>query len=367
MKINVVFFVTGLGMGGAEKQVCLLADRFAESGHSVTVISLTGDSIVKPNNPKVKLIELQMKKTLLGFLKAYLNIKKTLKEIRPDVVHSHMFHANIMARLTRIFTKINRLICTAHNTNEGGKLRMSLYRWTNFLSDLNTNVSNEAVQSFVAKKAFKSNQMQVLYNGIDTNAFVKTQNNLSNFSELVASSDASNSFNFIAVGRLMEQKDYPNLLQAVVALKERSGSFCVWIVGEGELESSLKRQVSELGIDSQVRFLGRRNDVVDLMSNADAYVLSSAWEGFPLVIIEAMACSMPIVATDCGGVREALDDCVALVPPRESQLLAQAMEQMINMPLSQREELGRRVRERCVAHFSIEVIVKQWLELYVRD
>lgn len=344
-------------MGGAEKQVCLLADKFADLGHEVTLIGLTGCVIVKPSEQSIELIELGMQKTPLGFIRAYLQLRKIIAKNKPDVLHSHMFHANIMARLLRLTTKIKKLICTAHNTNEGGWLRMYLYSITDFLVDTNTNVSLEAVESFIIKKAVKNGNMQVVYNGIDTDTFI-VKNNLSGISI------PKDKFVFIAVGRLAEQKDYPNLLNAAALLKETNADFVILIVGEGGLKSELQRLVIELKLSKQVYFLGIREDIPELMNAADTFLLSSAWEGFGLVVAEAMACEKSVIATDCGGVAEVIGNCGTLVPPQNSQALAQAMKAMMNMTVEQRATIGKNARRRVVEHFSIDTITQRWLDIY---
>lgn len=357
--MNISLLITGLGMGGAEKQVCLLADQFAEFGHQVTLISLTGSATVKPSEQSIDLIELGMQKTPLGFIRAYLQLRRIVAKNKPDVLHSHMFHANIMARLLRLTTKIKRLVCTAHSNNEGGKLRMLIYRLSNFLADINTNVSNQSVVAFVAQKAVKQGQMQAVYNGIDTKKFSPKDTK-----KLPVDIDVSNKFIFIAVGRLTAAKDYPNLLQAAALLKQGNPDFVIWIVGDGELKTQLQCLAKDLQLDKQIYFLGMCDDISELMNIADAFVLSSAWEGFGLVVAEAMACEKPVVATDCGGVAEVIGNCGTSVPPKNSQALAQAMQAVMEMTDEQRATIGKNARQRVVEHFSIDTITQQWIDIY---
>ncbi|WP_305369643.1 glycosyltransferase [Photobacterium leiognathi] len=120
-KVRIVLIITGLGMGGAERQICDLSDELHELNNDIIIISLTGKTIVKPNHSSIKIIELNMQKSLIGLFKALWKCRSILKEYNPDVIHSHMIHGNIFARLLRLFTKMPMLVCTAHSTNEGGK------------------------------------------------------------------------------------------------------------------------------------------------------------------------------------------------------------------------------------------------------
>ncbi|MGL5947829.1 MAG: glycosyltransferase [Aeromonas sp.] len=118
--MKILLIITGLGMGGAERQVCDLADQFAAKGHEVLLISMTGETVNRPLSAKIEVVELRMAKTPLGFIKAYSKTRNLIKKFKPDVVHSHMVHANLFSRLLRLTTRFKKLICTAHSSNEGG-------------------------------------------------------------------------------------------------------------------------------------------------------------------------------------------------------------------------------------------------------
>ena len=166
--MNILLVITGLGMGGAETQTVSLADQFAARGHNVTIAYILKPAIVLPRSEKVNVFWLEGEKSAFSMAKAYINLAKIINQFKPDVVHSHMFHANILSRLARLISRVPRLICTAHNTNEGGKLRMLAYRVTHALGDEFTNVSQEAVEAFEHKKAAPVGHMLSTHNGIDT-------------------------------------------------------------------------------------------------------------------------------------------------------------------------------------------------------
>src|SRR5690606_5606749 len=111
-------------------------------------------------------------------------------------------------------------------------------------------------------------------------------------------------------------------------------------------------------------FLGVRRDIPHVMSAADIFVLSSAWEGMPLVALEAMSCERVIVATDCGGVREILDGAGYLVQPRDSMALAEAMTRAMGLSAAEREAAGRAAREKVQRNYSLDRVVSNWSALY---
>lgn len=362
--MNILLVITGLGIGGAEKQVCDLADKFVQLGHQVKLVSLTPSFSEQtlPKSNQIEIIYLNMLKTPIELIKAYSKLRKLIKSFNPDVVHSHMFHANLIGRLMRLSTKINRLICTAHSKNEGGALRMGLYRITNFLSDLNTNVSQDAVEAFIAKKAVKKDQMIAVENGIDTSFFRK--DNLMKLEIQSYFDFVKNDYIFLAVGRLTDPKDYPNLLRAFSIVNKQKPNTCLLIAGIGELEQELKQYANQLGISEKVSFLGLRRDIHKLMNLADTYVMSSHFEGFGLVIAEAMSTEKVVISTDCGGTREVINGNGFLVPIRDSEALANAMLQSMALTAEERSILGKKARQHILDNYSLDAVVNKWLKLY---
>ena len=357
--MKILYVITGLGVGGAEKVVTELADQMLKRGHQVKIAYLKDEAIVCPQSSEIELIYLGFK-NLKSFRFAYLNYKKILENFQPDVVHAHMVHANIFARVSRTFIPVPKLICTAHNSNEGGQLRMFAYKLTNHLSDLNTNVSDEASKSLIAKGAFNRNNLTTVYNGIDLHKFNKKDSSLKLNNNVI---------NFICVGRFNEQKDYPNLFRAIVLLKDKVPNlkFKFSIVGDGELRSELEQLIKALDINNCVELLGKRNDIPDLLNAANFFVLPSKHEGLPTVVIEAMACGTFIIATDCGGSAEIMGDTGILVPPQNSEALAEALKEAVNKTPLEIQENNFNARQRVEELFSLEKSVQNWLKLYEQN
>ena len=352
--MRVLYIITGLGGGGAEKVVSDLADQMFILGHQVKIAYLTGEILVRPKSIDIDLISLDLN-NLYGLYSASKKYKKLIQDFQPDVVHAHMVHANIFARINRIGCAIPKLICTAHNSNEGGQLRMLAYKLTNFLSNLNTNVSQEASDSLISKGAFNKNNLITVYNGIDLNKFTffnKDKN--------------SNELSFLSVGRFNEQKDYPNLLRAIATFHEslKQKKCMLSIAGDGELRPQIEELIEHLGLKNKVTLLGRRNDIPQLMQEADFFILPSAYEGFGLVVAEAMACGTFVIATNSGGVAEVMGDTGLLVPPQDSEALAKAIEKAVSKTPLEIQENNLKARQRVEELFSLESSVKKWLALY---
>lgn len=359
--MRIMLVVHSIGVGGAERVVTSLANEFVARGHVVCVVALEAKRPSLPLAEAVQLIEITARKSVGGLLHVLLSLRAVVRSFRPDVVHSHMIHSNIVTRVLRCLVPIPRLISTVHSTNEGGWPRMLAYGLTHRLADVTTNVSDEAVVAFERRRAVPKGQMLTVHNGIDTRAF--------NFSQ-VHRDQARHSLGvesstrlILAVGRLEPAKNYLNLLQAL-ALVSKKLEWRVVIAGAGLLETALRQQSDRLVLTDRVTFLGVRSDVRDLMCAADVFVLSSDYEGFPMVVGEAMACERVVVATDCGGVAEFSGGMGILVPPRDPLALAAGLTQALSMLQDEARQVGLLARERVVALFSLDAVVDRWLTLY---
>lgn len=351
--MKILYLITGLGLGGAEKVVANLADQMYQRGHEVKIAYLKGDVVVRPQSSDIELIYLGLEspKNILSASKKYRNL---IREYQPNIVHAHMVHANIFARVNRLFCKVPKLICTAHSSNEGGKLRMLAYQYTNFLSDLNTNVSQEALTQYINNKAFDKKKSIAIYNGI----------NLSQYSSKRKEKIGNTTINVLSVGRLVEAKDYPNLLHAIKIITQQQPNIHFNIAGDGDLKSDLIQLSKELEITQYVTFLGKRDDIPRLMNKADLFILPSAYEGFGLVVAEAMACETFVIATDCGGVKEVMGGNGILIPPKDSETLAQAILTAIAMPKEAIEENNQKALQHVRENFDLNKIIDQWEAIY---
>lgn len=365
--MKIVFVITGLSMGGAEKQVCLLADKMTERGNDVILISLSGHAKVLPEHKSVKVFQMSMSKGPLSLIKTLLAVRKIIKSYAPDVVHSHLFHANILCRLLRCFTKINVLISSSHSRYEGGRMRMFIYKITSPLCDLITNVSKDAVNENIRKKIAPKDKIIAVGNGIDTTKFIFSpaakKRVLSEFSL------TEEHTLILSVGRFTEAKDYPTLLQAFKILISEKGkeNLRLLIAGDGELFEEISLLREQFNLVQYVIFLGIRNDIPQLMSASDIYVMSSAWEGMPLVIGEAMSCNCLIVTTRCGGVAEILGECGTIVPVSSPEQLADGILNTLSLDDIQSKKLKIKARTRIEDKFSINAVVDNWLDIYGND
>lgn len=356
--MNLVYFITGLGLGGAEVVTIDIANTMAKRGHHVLLCYLTGKNAHQDRiSDKISVVGLEMNKTPYGFFVALRKTKKLFKQFNPDVVHGNMVHANIFLRILRICCPMKKLVCSEHSKDIRGGIRMLLYNLTDRLSDVNTNVSQEAVGYFIQKRVFSKDKSLTMYNGVDLQKFQK--NNVVRAKIRNQYNISETNFLWINVGRLTEAKDHRNLLLAFSKVHQSK----LMIIGQGNLQNELEQQIIKLGLTERVILAGAQSNVVDFYNASDCFVLSSAWEGLPLVILEAMSCELPIISTNVGGALETIGNSNWVIPTKNSNFLAQKMQEMFNLSENERHEMGKQNRQKS-QRFDIEKICGQWEEIY---
>jgi glycosyltransferase involved in cell wall biosynthesis len=240
---------------------------------------------------------------------------------------------------------------------------MLAYRLSDGLADRVTAVSEVVAEWYVRMKAVSRSKCVVMTNGIETGEFMPDAERRRATREEMG---VGEEFVWLAVGRNTVAKDHANLMQAFGQVWRELKQSQLWMAGgapDGGKKTYAAISMPHGALD-HVRTLGVRRDIPALLDAADGFVLSSAWEGMPLAVGEAMAMERPVVATDVGGVRELVGDAGAIVPAKDSNALAEAMVAMMQKPAEARMELGLVARERICSRFSMDRKAEEWEALY---
>ncbi len=357
MNPSVMLLTTNLARGGAETQVVQLAARLRARGWDSAVVSLLPPSAFEPElrEAGVPVYSLDMtpgRWNLLGFLR----LLGLLRRLRPQVLHAHMFHANLLGRLARLFSPVPVVVSTLHSAAESGRTSASVrvrdlaYRLTDGLADAVVAVAEAVASRHAAARAVNRRKLRVIPNGVDPSVFHPDPERRP---ALRRSLGLGGEFAWLAVGRLHWKKGYDALLTAFAPCQ--SGTLL--IAGTGPLAEELRRCAPD-----RVRFLGHRDDIADLMRACDGFVQASVIEGLPVSLLEAGASGLVCVATAAGGVAEA--GFGEVVPPGDVPALAAAMQRTMSLDQAERRRMGEAARARVAARFDSHALIGRWEALY---
>lgn len=361
---RLLFVITSLTLGGADRQVRDLAGAFDDRGWEVRVVSLT-----EPNPwPEdlmarhVRVETLAMRPTI-PHPSSLVAFARLVRRWRPDVVHGHMFHANLLTRLARPLAPVPLLVSTVHSANEGGAWRYVASRVTYALSDVTTAVSKAALDESIRRRSVPRGGILLVPNGIDLAAFPSNRPERARMRELLGLSP--DAFVWLNASRLVALKGHAILLAAFQEVRRSHPHAVLLIAGSGPLDADIRATAAQMGLLDAVRFLGTRADVPALLQAADAFVLSSLWEGLPVALLEAAATGLPVVATDVGGNQEiVLNRVTGLLVRPEAAALAGSMSELMELGHDGRAAMGVAAVEHVTSQFSLRQIVDRWEELY---
>jgi glycosyltransferase involved in cell wall biosynthesis len=354
--MRLLLCTTDLALGGAEAQVAQLAARLRARDWDVAVLSLK-----RPSAWEAELAQARVPVYSLGLeagppgLRSLWRLAAIMRQVRPHILHAHLFHANVLTRLLRLAFPVPVVISTIHSMAESSRGsdnvrgRDRLYRLTDRLSDATVAVCEAAAGRHRKAGAVSASRLKVIPNGVDTSRFRPDRG-----------APARERFTWLAAGRLMWKKDYATMLRALAGLPGAT----LLIAGDGPQRAELEKLAADLNVDA--RFLGARGDIADLMNGCDAFVLSSRVEGLPLVLLEASACGLPCAATNAGGVEEIVLDGRTgfLAPPADPDALQTAMRKIMSMSPEERRRMGHSAREHAVANFDWDAVLPRWQSLY---
>jgi glycosyltransferase involved in cell wall biosynthesis len=354
--MRIAYMLTSLGIGGAEKQAIAIGERMAARGHDVALI------VLRPPEEhewptKLTVIYLGINKSLPSVVSGVMHARRVFHSFNPHLLHSHTFPANMMARTLHAIGAVPAVLSTIHNVYEGGRHRTLAYRMTDPFSTLSTAVSQAVADRYIEIRAVPRCKCSVISNGIDTDLFSPSRW----ISQVTATEYPQKNFVWFAAGRDVAAKDFDNLLTAFRKIRAENSNTELRIAGKPANHRSL-----ETYDGAGVRWLGLCKDMPGTMAACDAFVLSSAWEGMPLIVGEAMAMQKPVVATDVGGVRELVGSTGILVRPKDPDTLYQAMLRIMGAAQEDRESLGRAARKRICDSFDMNAKADEWESLYAR-
>jgi glycosyltransferase involved in cell wall biosynthesis len=370
--ISVLYLITSTTVGGTERSLFEICRRLDRQAFSPTVVSLKAEGPVAAEirNLGVEVLSLGMRESadwlsVPEFVLGIHRLPRLLRGRKFDVLHSFLYRANLLGRFTAGRCGIAKQVASFRGTLEEPKGWMvALDRRTAARTDIFCTLSESLARELRERLGVAGERVAVIPNGIDLAAADRA---------LAAARPAARErfglspadFVVGTVGRLHREKNLDLLLDAFRTFSLDHPRGTLLIAGDGPERSSLPARAEELRIAGKVRFLGVVRHPWEVLAAADLFALSSRYEGMPNVILEAMAASLPVVATAVGAVPEMIEDGREglLVPPGDSGSFAAALHRLArNGDL--RRVMGARGRERAGKHFRSEETVAALEGLY---
>lgn len=354
---NILHTIETRGPGGAEILLFSMAEYLKEKKFSNYGLFIKeGWMLTKFNDAGFKTVYKPLNKGIdIPFL---INFVKIIKKLRIDIIHSHEFTMSFYSSIVSLLTSV-KAISTFHGMNYhcDNKRRQWMMKFIANISNIVT-VSDDVKNRICTNTGIDADKIIVIENGIEfpSNTIqgnLKAELGLPKNSVLVGS-----------VGRLHEIKGYKHLVRAAKILTEKNSNIFFVIAGDGVEKESTSRQIIESGLSSRFYLLGTRNDVPNILSSLDIFVLPSLSEGTSLALLEAMSYGLPIIATDVGNNSKLIpnEKHGFLVKPKNPEEISHCVRKIIdnNLFKSFHFENRRLIKD----FYSFEKMMKKYLAIY---
>lgn len=363
--LRLTLVIYNLGPGGAERVMAMMANYWAEHAREVTLITIASKTL------DFYSLHHGVHRTALGLvgasshlasaawnnLRRLQRLRQEIKASQPDIVLSFTDQANVLTLAGSLGLRIPVVVCerTDPRYHDIGSiwawLRRLLYPQAAALV-----VQTDGLRGW-AEGILKNHAVHVIPNAAPASV-VRHNGGL----DLKPTGRT-----IVTLGRFTLEKGFDILLKAFARCARKHSDWSLVMLGDGEERGRLEALAVELGIKDRVNMPGRVKDPFGILCGADLFILSSRYEGFPNALLEAMACGLAVISTDCpSGPREIIRDGVdgVLVLPDNVDALAAAMDRLMANQ-TERQRLGGRAIE-VVERFSTEKIMKMWDELLTR-
>lgn len=356
MKRKIAIIIPSLRGGGAERVIINIINHIDLQKFNVTLILINKEGpYIKFLPDNINVIDLKSRKVRYSLIK----LIKVLNQIKPDVIFSTLGYLNLaLIGIKGFLNGSPKVIVREANTPSKSLTKLSkrkqpifkyLYKRLYPKADLIIAQCQEMRIDIIETFGIKDEKVIHIYNPIDINSIAKRAEEFKPFN--------NNEINIVAIGRLTYQKGFDILLKAFKLVNKKIPNTRLTILGEGELQDTLENQIKNLSLANSVSLIGFRDNPYPYYKNADLFVLSSRWEGFPNVLLEALACNTKVVATNCkSGPSEILENGKygRLVEVGNVDSLANAVIESLNEDIAIHNRAG---------DFDINIIIKKYEEV----
>ncbi len=365
MRILILSNVPPGSVGGAEVQALHLARCWSDAGHKVIVAGYANQSFSSNNLTVMRLPILSGNRVLRAASYAFATLWLLWRRrcdydlIYCRFLKEQTFVASLAKYLFRFRQPLVACPACASTGGEAEYISRSILKkiWIKLLSRGVTviNAMSRQIEQEILGLKIGNVRISRIPNGVVLPKLNPIRNS------------ANHRLKILFIGRLVEQKGLDVLLRVALLLKQRKHDFEVRIIGSGPLRSSLEDQAQEFKLDSCVNFVGavKPGEVAVQFSDADLFVLPSRYEGFPGVLLEAIAHGLPAIATRVSGSEEIIDDNIGwLIPVDNALALAAAIEQALALGSEELRKMGDKARDKAIHQYDINRVASDYLQLF---
>lgn len=363
---KILFIIISFAGGGAERLLTHLLKHLKRDSFEKVVVIFEKRIDYKNIPEDVRIICLN-KKRAIDFFKLIISLGNIIRKERPSLIHAHLTYANYLTVLARYFSKYKVPLILTEQTHLGHSLKEE--RFSFFKKEIVKNlypkanrivaVSNGVKRNLVEDFGISEKKIKVIYNSVDITIIEELSK------EEVAHPWFKEEIPIVVTcGRLVTPKNYPLLLRSFQRVLRKTDAKLI-IIGKGEERKNLESLTISLGIEKSVAFLGFQNNPFKYIAKSDIFVLSSDFEGLPNVLIEAMACGVPVISTRCpSGPDEIITDGEngLLVPVGDEEALTQAILRLLE-DKELRKKLAKAGKKKA-EEFRIEKIIGEYEKLF---
>ena len=354
MRNKIAIVLPYFGLGGAETMASRLASNINLDKIDVEVICIYGN----PQNNRLEnsILNSGVKIKYIGKSKGFsisavYKLWKELTSYQPTVVHTHL-SACVYCAPWILVHKV-KLLHTIHSMPKYELIKPKK-RIMSFMYRIGKAIPvaiSKEIQYMMTEEYKLKNRAELIYNPVDVDKFYKDN-------------ERHEGICLVTAGRLSKEKNQKLLIDAVKVLCQEYENLSLTILGDGPLRNELENYVTDNGIENIIHVEGNVANVEEYFSKSDIFVLSSSYEGLPLVILEAMAAQLPIISTDVGGIKDIVTNNGILVEAENIDALVNALKKLIENK-SLREKLGNNSLKN-VQVYDSRIIADQYVELYER-
>ena len=361
-KIRILYIITGLTAGGAELHLSKIINNLSLSEFEKIVCSLTSTydilPLIKNNTRSIYILDARKQR---DFIKIILQVRKIIKIVNPDILHCIMFHSNIVGRIAAIGLK-KKIISSIRTKLIYNKIGNFL----DFISQPLVNlyfVNSKSLCNFISNYGIRKRKIYIVENGIDFDVFRPNKTK----EEIRKELNLPNLPIICTVANFKIQKDYPTILRAINLIKNEL-DFTFLIVGKGlrfeNQEHVIKQLVNRYNL-TNVKFLGFRNDIANILSVTDIWVNSTLFEGQSNGLLEAMAMRLPIITTNIEENSELVrhNKEAILIPVRSPPILANKIKLLLKDKIFA-EELAKKAFLRVKRNYTLQENLNKIKKIY---